>query len=99
MATDGDTLLRGAEQFCGNGTVTRNSLFRTLVFAYISGGSWGRFQCVVTVTKQACDCGWSTNTKIVNGQEAQVNEYPSMVGLIDRTKSSYEPFCGGAIGG
>lgn len=95
IARDGDELLRDSEQFCGAGTFVRKSLFRSAVFAYISHGSWGQFRCQMYVTKQACDCGWSVNTKITSGQEASINEYPSMVAI--KWKTATDPFCAGAI--
>ena len=49
----------------------------------MSGGSFGTFYCELNVQPQPCDCGWSVNTKITNGQETTVNEFPSMVALRD----------------
>lgn len=95
VARDGDEYLRGSEQFCGKGVIERKSLFRQVAFAYISGGSRGKFSCEMTVTPQQCDCGWSVNTKIVNGQESGVNEYPGMVAL--KTSHEAPPFCSGTI--
>lgn len=43
----------------------------------------------------SCDCGWSVNQKIVNGVETGVNEYPSVVGIIDMVYK--EIVCGGTI--
>lgn len=96
LARDGDVLLRDSEQFCGSGTFIRKSLFRTVVLAYVSGGSYGSFRCELNVQPQPCDCGWSVNTKIVNGVEASVNEYPSMVALRDIT-TDLPSYCAGSI--
>ncbi|TMW46873.1 hypothetical protein DOY81_008047 [Sarcophaga bullata] len=96
MARDGDSQLRDSEQFCGSGTFIRKSLFRTVVLAYVSGGSFGSFRCELNVQQQPCDCGWSVNTKITNGQETSVNEFPSMVALRD-VPSLLPHFCGGTI--
>ncbi|XP_061389443.1 CUB and peptidase domain-containing protein 2-like [Musca vetustissima] len=95
VATDGDEYLRGSEQFCGKGVVVRKSLFRSVVFAYTSGGSWGSFRCQMYTAPQPCDCGWSVNTKIVNGQETGINEYPGVVAL--KTAEESPPFCSGTI--
>ncbi|XP_075168668.1 venom serine protease [Haematobia irritans] len=98
FARDGDEYLRGSEQFCGVGNIVRNSLFRSVVFAYISTGTkkpTGTFRCQMYVSKQNCDCGWSVNTKIVNGQETGINEYPGIVAL--KTHEDNPPFCSGTI--
>ncbi|XP_068145206.1 venom serine protease [Drosophila tropicalis] len=95
--TEGDLLMRSAENLCGSGTLSRDSLFTDLVFAYISTGSQrGNFKCTLTVAKQNCNCGWSATQRIANGQQAAANEYPSMVALKDVT-SNLPSFCGGAI--
>lgn len=95
MAVDGDEYLRGSEQFCGKGVIQRKSLFRSVVFAYTSGGSWGSFRCQLYAAPQPCDCGWSVNTKIVNGQETGINEYPGVVAL--KTSEAAPPFCSATI--
>lgn len=99
LDTEGDLLMRGAENFCGTGTLTRESLFTEVVFAYISpGANAGRFRCSLTAQPQSCSCGWSATARIANGQAAAANEYPSMVALKDIT-SNLPSFCGGTIGG
>ena len=96
VARDGDLELRDSEQFCGSGTFVRKSLFRSATLAYVSKGSFGSFRCELNVQPQPCDCGWSVNTKITNGQVTSVNEFPSMVALRD-VPSLMSHFCGGAI--
>ncbi|TMW46896.1 hypothetical protein DOY81_008023, partial [Sarcophaga bullata] len=96
VARDGDSQLRDSEQFCGSGTFKRKSLFRTVVLAYVSGGSFGSFRCELNVQQHPCDCGCSVNKKISNGQEASVNEFPSMVALRD-ILSLMNHLCGGFI--
>ncbi|XP_017145892.1 venom serine protease [Drosophila miranda] len=94
---EGDLLMRGAENFCGSGTFARESLFTELVFAYISTGQQGgSFKCTLTTSRQNCNCGWSVNSRIANGQQAADNEFPSMVALKDVT-SNQPSFCGGTI--
>ncbi|XP_016957786.1 venom serine protease [Drosophila biarmipes] len=94
---EGDLLMRSAENFCGSGTFTRESLFTELVFAYIStGAKGGSFKCTLTTTKQNCNCGWSATARIANGQDAAANEYPSYAALKDAT-SGTASFCGGTI--
>lgn len=89
-------MLRDSEQFCGAGTFIRQSIFRSVVLAYISSGSVGNFRCQLYAQPQPCDCGWSVNTKIVNGKETAINEFPSMVALKDKT-TNQPSFCAGAI--
>ncbi|KAM7343857.1 venom serine protease [Cochliomyia hominivorax] len=96
FARDGDRLLRDSEQFCGTGTFIRQTIFRSAVLAYVSNGSYGKFRCQLYAQPQPCDCGWSVNTKIVNGKETAVNEFPSMVALRDKT-TNQPSFCAGAI--
>lgn len=87
-----------AENFCGSGTLIRESHFRELVIAYVSTGNrTGNFNCKLTVKEQKCDCGWSASSRISNGQQAAANEFPSMAALKDRT-SNLQSFCGGVIG-
>ncbi|XP_017061276.1 venom serine protease [Drosophila ficusphila] len=94
---EGDPLMRSAENFCGSGSFSRESLFTELVFAYISTGtSGGNFKCALTVTKQNCNCGWSATARIANGQQAAANEFPSFAALKDVTKNQAS-FCGGTI--
>ncbi|KAH8285257.1 hypothetical protein KR054_006807 [Drosophila jambulina] len=98
LDSEGDLLMRGAENFCGSGSFSRESLFRELVFAYISTGTQGgSFRCVLTTVKQNCNCGWSATQRIVNGENAGANEFPSMVALKDVTKPYEKSFCGGTI--
>ncbi|XP_055920944.1 venom serine protease-like [Eupeodes corollae] len=100
FSRDGDQNLIGAEQFCGIGNITKATLFTKLVFAYVSGdatniGIGGSFRCKLTTRPQACDCGWSQNTRIVGGVETAIGEFPSMVALYNKPTRSI--FCGGSI--
>ncbi|XP_054739111.1 venom serine protease [Anastrepha obliqua] len=95
VSTEGDVQLRGSEQFCGQGTFTRNSLFRRLTIAYASYGSTGNFRCSLTVLKQNCECGWSVTAKIANGEKVGANEFPFMAALQDKTTNTN--FCGASI--
>ncbi|XP_054739112.1 venom serine protease [Anastrepha obliqua] len=56
----------------------------------------GRFFCQAYAQQQPCNCGWTTQTRITNGQEATKHEYPSMVALRDLS-STQQVFCGGSI--
>jgi len=96
VSIDGDPQLRGSENFCGSGSFTRKSLFNKIVLAYISQGSYGRFKCTLNVVAQPCDCGWSVTSKIVNGQQANINEFPYMVALHEKA-SNIRAFCGATI--
>uniref|UniRef100_A0A182N2U9 Peptidase S1 domain-containing protein n=1 Tax=Anopheles dirus TaxID=7168 RepID=A0A182N2U9_9DIPT len=97
VSTEGFTAPVGSEYFCGNGQVSRRSLFNKLTISYISASATnsGSFTCRLVVQPQECDCGWSRTAKIVGGSEAGVNEYTSMVGLLDPL--TVNVFCSGAI--
>ncbi|KFB50060.1 AGAP011908-PA-like protein [Anopheles sinensis] len=97
ISTEGFTSPVGSEYFCGKGTVSRQSLFNKLTISYISASSTnsGSFTCRLVVQPQACDCGWSKETKIVGGSEASINEFSSMVGLLDTL--TVNVFCGAVI--
>ncbi|XP_030369905.1 venom serine protease [Scaptodrosophila lebanonensis] len=97
LDNEGDLLMRGSENFCGTGSFSRESLFTELVLAYISDSySSGNFKCTLDVQPQPCSCGWSINMRIANGQQASINEFPSMVALKNR-QSNQPSFCGGVI--
>ncbi|XP_058128386.1 venom serine protease-like [Anopheles ziemanni] len=97
ISTEGFTSPVGSEYFCGKGTVSRQSLFNKLTISYISASSTssGSFTCRLVVQPQACDCGWSKLPKVVGGSEASINEFSSMVGLLDPL--TVNVFCGGVI--
>ncbi|XP_053684512.1 venom serine protease-like [Sabethes cyaneus] len=97
ISVEGFSSLVGSEFACGAGTVVRKSLFNKLMIAYTSASAdkSGSFSCGIKVQPQDCDCGWSRWQKIVGGTEAGVNEYTSMVGLLDKVTVSV--FCSGAI--
>ncbi|XP_055837857.1 venom serine protease-like [Episyrphus balteatus] len=100
FSRDGDENLIGAEQFCGIGNLTETTLFTRLVIAYVSGdatnsGVGGSFRCKLSTRPQACDCGWSQNTRIVGGIQTAIGEFPSMVALYNKPTGSI--YCGGSI--
>uniref|UniRef100_A0A2M3ZZ75 Putative cub domain serine protease n=1 Tax=Anopheles triannulatus TaxID=58253 RepID=A0A2M3ZZ75_9DIPT len=96
IATEGFKSPAGSEFFCGKGTINRQSLFNKLTISYISSSTnSGSFTCRLIVQPRQCDCGWSRTAKIVGGTEAGVNEYTSMVGLLDPLTANV--FCSGVI--
>ncbi|XP_001657964.2 venom serine protease [Aedes aegypti] len=97
ISTEGFSSLVGSEYFCGKGSISRNSLFNKMMIAYTSSSNTngGTFNCRIKVVKQDCDCGWSRWQKIVGGTEAGINEYTSIVGLLDKLTASV--FCSGVI--
>lgn len=64
--------------------------------AYISQGSSGKFHCQIEMIPQRCDCGWSITPKIINGQFATMNEFPSAVAIVHRSTPE-KAFCAGTI--
>uniref|UniRef100_A0A182RVI6 Peptidase S1 domain-containing protein n=1 Tax=Anopheles funestus TaxID=62324 RepID=A0A182RVI6_ANOFN len=97
VSTEGFVSPVGSEYFCGKGQITRKSLFNKMTISYISSSSTnsGSFTCRLVVQPQECDCGWSRTAKIVGGNEAGVNEYTSIVALIDPL--TVNVFCSGTI--
>ncbi|XP_055918872.1 venom serine protease-like [Eupeodes corollae] len=100
ISQDADPSFRGAGQFCGSGHVERESEYNKISIAYVStaapgSGIGGKFTCTVSVRVQACDCGWSQRGRLVGGTDASPTEFPSIVGLVE--KSSNSVFCGGTI--
>ncbi|KAG4065023.1 hypothetical protein HA402_004146 [Bradysia odoriphaga] len=94
IASDGILNLSNSEYVCGNGSITRDSVYSELTAAYTSITT-GAFTCKTTVKAAPCDCGWSVSTRIVGGVDALVNEYTSLVGLVNLQNSMI--FCGGTI--
>ncbi|PNF43142.1 Venom serine protease 34 [Cryptotermes secundus] len=90
VSPSGDKKLADAHAYCGSGTFTiesdSNRIAMQLDAPYFSKG--GKFMCKLTATvpstpKPTCDCGWKKQSRIVNGRETGVNEYPMMAGLVD----------------
>ncbi|XP_055837859.1 chymotrypsin-2-like isoform X2 [Episyrphus balteatus] len=97
ISRDGDQSLNGAEQICGSGNITRVSEFNKIVIAYSSSANsrGGRFSCNLSTRVKACDCGWSSQTRIIGGTAAKQYEYPSIVSLWQ--KRTQQHVCGGTI--
>ncbi|XP_058836090.1 venom serine protease-like [Topomyia yanbarensis] len=96
ISKEGFSALEGSEFSCGAGVLNRQSLFNKMMIAYTSSSnSAGSFSCRIKVQSQDCDCGWSRWQRIVGGTESGVNEYTSMVGLLD--KVTVNVFCSGVI--
>ncbi|XP_055606902.1 venom serine protease-like isoform X2 [Uranotaenia lowii] len=77
--------LSDAYTFCGAGVIREksvaNSMFLQLQAAPKSQG--GKFLCTMSIIPQSCSCGKKKLTKIVNGIETKVNEFPMMAAMID----------------
>uniref|UniRef100_A0A1A9W0W6 Peptidase S1 domain-containing protein n=1 Tax=Glossina brevipalpis TaxID=37001 RepID=A0A1A9W0W6_9MUSC len=100
ISLEGDFQFRDAERYCSSFQTTRFSHFRFLSIAYHSSFAGttirGRFFCQAFAKQQPCDCGWSPDVRITNGQESLKNEFPSVVALRD-IYASQRLFCGGSI--
>ncbi|XP_069668898.1 venom serine protease-like [Periplaneta americana] len=102
VSLTGDTSLSDGHTYCGSGNFTleseSNQLTMQLITSYFNRGA---FLCSITATQQqtppppTCDCGWKKESRIVNGEETGVNEYPMMAGLVDFVNEDL--FCGGTI--
>ncbi|KAM3956826.1 venom serine protease [Aphomia sociella] len=103
ISKTGDPQLSGADYYCGRGTVTALSTGQRisigLITSYTSPG--GRFMCQLFAEPASpnppdtCRCGYKKQTRIVGGQETDVNEFPMMVGLVDRNVGQIH--CGAVI--
>ncbi|XP_051165113.1 venom serine protease-like [Leptopilina boulardi] len=85
-------------RLCGNGTVSRNSEGNSLLITFRSyyNSPGGKFSCIVeAIDDENCRCGWKNPGRIVGGEDAGLNEYPMMVGIVDEINQ--QVFCGGAI--
>ena len=69
-------------------TITTTTITITTTTTTITTATTTTFQ------ENACQCGLKMNTKIVNGQEAEVNSIPWQVGI---SHLGFFPFCGGTI--
>lgn len=95
----------GGQSLFVSSNFTKTSMFNHLIVVLrhvngseLSDAARGRFQCHVSVVNvKKCECGWGrlAQRRIVNGNETEVNEYPSTVALI-HIPSNYT-FCGGTI--
>ncbi|XP_062559127.1 venom serine protease-like [Armigeres subalbatus] len=77
--------LQDAYTYCGTGVIRESSvgsrLFMRIKAAPTSRG--GRFLCTLSIVSQRCTCGKKKRTRIVNGVETMVNEFPMMAALVD----------------
>ncbi|VEN62024.1 unnamed protein product [Callosobruchus maculatus] len=102
ISLSGDPQLEDARSYCGKGTYSIVADSNRLAVGLLSHSNshGGKFACSLTAvsTKQAsnnCDCGWKKGERIVGGKETGVNEFPSMVGIVDM--SAKFVYCGGTI--
>lgn len=95
VSPDGNKSLIVTNYLCGSGSLQVTSLFNYIAFGYASNTATasGWFTCTLQPQVQACDCGWSVNTKIVGGASTAVNEFPHMAGIV----SNSQIICGGTI--
>ncbi|CAB3255220.1 unnamed protein product [Arctia plantaginis] len=103
VSLTGNTALTDAQFYCGRGTLNVLSTGTRLSMGLISTlwSNGGRFTCQIraegsTPTPPSCRCGdRRSRTRIVNGVETGINEFPSMVGIADIRTSEIR--CGGVI--
>lgn len=103
VSPSGNRTLADAHVYCGSGTFTvesdSNHITMGLSVPYFSKG--GKFVCKLTATvpstppPPSCDCGWKKQSRIVNGRETGVNEYPMMAGLVDVQRR--DVICGASV--
>lgn len=112
ISLTGNANFNDAKNYCGQGTLSLMSTGNALTVGLFSTSntSGGKFVCTLTAiqgdnptTQQpppdTCDCGLRPRTRIVNGDDAQPNEFPYMVAFRDITRTIVEEsqFCGGSI--
>ncbi|XP_049806154.1 venom serine protease-like [Schistocerca nitens] len=103
VSTSGDASLSDAHLYCGEGSFSQSSDANRLVVALQTAvtNAGSRFSCTITAVQQQqpapadCTCGVRKQTRIVNGKETGVNEYPMMAGLVDLEQE--QVVCGASI--
>lgn len=111
ISLTGNRNFADSKNYCGRGTVSllskQNKMSVELSATFNSAG--GRFLCTLTAIENfesednstvdpavtTCDCGLKPGTRIVGGTDTEINEYPSMAGLIDAPNP--EIVCGANI--
>ncbi|KAL9702322.1 hypothetical protein quinque_005840 [Culex quinquefasciatus] len=89
--------LADAYTYCGAGTVQEKSFANSLLLRLRSSPTsrGGKFLCRMSLIQPSCSCGRKKQTRIVNGVQTAVNEFPMMAAMIDvKTKSVV---CGATI--
>ncbi|CAK1543364.1 unnamed protein product [Leptosia nina] len=102
VSRSGDPQLASADPYCGRGSFTAVSIGQTISLGLISSrySTGGNFNCQLVAQRATpnpapCSCGVRKSSRIVGGQDAKPNEFPSMVALVERGSSSI--MCGGVI--
>ncbi|XP_065076539.1 venom serine protease-like isoform X1 [Ochlerotatus camptorhynchus] len=77
--------LQDAYTYCGAGIIREKSIGNRLYIRLRAAPkSWGgRFLCSMSLIPQSCSCGKKKVTRIVNGVQTKVNEFPMMAALVD----------------
>ncbi|XP_059056008.1 venom serine protease-like [Achroia grisella] len=103
VSKSGDPTLTGADHYCGRGFLTAESINQTISVGLITSrdSPGGKFLCELT-TKEissgetgSCRCGYKKQTRIVGGEETDINEFPMMAALVDRYTTDIT--CGAVI--
>jgi len=85
-------------RYCGSGNFSMESNSKEMIVTLTTSKNTqgGRFHCYFeAIEEKECSCGWKKPTKIVGGKETGINEYPMMVGIINRNINRV--YCGGTI--
>lgn len=89
----------GPLRLCGEGRFSRDTEGPEMVVTFQSARNTpgGRFACYIQSISQQenCRCGWKKPMRIVGGEDAGLNEFPMMAGIVDGRLS--QVYCGGTI--
>ncbi|VVD00073.1 unnamed protein product [Leptidea sinapis] len=102
ISKNGDTTLKGAESYCGRGTLSVTSLGQIICVGLITdnNSTGGDFLCNLYAERDmntnTCNCGIQNTRRIVGGQDAGPNEFPMMAGLVEY-EGQASLICGGVI--
>jgi V8-like Glu-specific endopeptidase len=100
ISNEADQELIRTQFYCGFRKVQVTSLFNEITFGHISQTlrNSGYYSCYIKARKQSsCECGWSSQARIVNGVEASPNEFISVVGIQKLSEPASRVFAGGTI--
>ncbi|XP_018051852.1 PREDICTED: venom serine protease-like [Atta colombica] len=78
---------------CGQDTITFEGFNSTITIIFASAFNQGRFIC--EIKSNTCQCGKKKVTRIVGGEETEINEFPWMTGIVDLNTNIL--FCGATI--
>ncbi|XP_018366640.1 PREDICTED: venom serine protease-like [Trachymyrmex cornetzi] len=84
--------------FCGTNPFAFEGFNSFITITFVSPFNPGQFMCEIeTEIETSCQCGKKKVTRIVGGEETDVNEFPCMVGFVNIRTDPNIIYCGGTI--